>query len=285
VATYRTVLPGYLETMRLPLVRGRDFTAADRPGSPDVVIVNQRLADVQFPGEEPLGKWIQVPAGVDAPWRTIVGVSKNAVQRTPGEESGEEVYLPVLQDAGFRQRTGRSNYLTYVIRTADSPATILPSVRAAIRRLAPTAPISDVVVMTDVVHGATRGAEFTLVVIGVFAALALVLAAIGIYSVISYGVELRRREIGIRLALGATPRGIAGRIVGEGLVVTGIGGGIGLGLAVISAQLMSRLLFGVTPFDVPALTGAAVALVTAATLACLVPARRASRIDPQAELR
>jgi putative ABC transport system permease protein len=284
-ATYRLVFPGYFETMRLPLVRGRDFTDSDRVGSVDVVIVNQRLADVHFPGEEPIGRQIQVRAGADPPWRTIVGVAKNAVRQNPSEVGTEEVYLPLLQDAAFRRGTSRSNYLTYVLRTADHPVTVLPHVRAAIRRVAPTAPISDVVIMTDVVRGATRHAEFLLVVIAVFAALALLLAAIGIYSVTSYGVALRRREIGIRLALGATARGIVGRIVGEGLLMTAIGGAIGLGLAVLSARLMSRLLFGVTPFDVPALAAAAAALVATATVACLLPARRASRIDPQTELR
>jgi ABC-type antimicrobial peptide transport system permease subunit len=139
--------------------------------------------------------------------------------------------------------------------------------------------------MTDVVRSATASARFTLVLIGVFAALALLLAAIGIYSVMSYAVSMRRREIGIRMALGATPRGIVGRIVGEGLIVTAAGGAIGLAVAVVAARAMSQLLFGVTPFDVPALAGAAAGLVAAATLASLLPARRASRIDPQTELR
>jgi ABC-type antimicrobial peptide transport system permease subunit len=171
------------------------------------------------------------------------------------------------------------------MRATGPLAAVLPAARAAVRAVAPGAAISDVLVMTDVVDRAMAGSAFLLVVIGLFAALALVLAAVGIYSVFSYGVELRRREIGIRLALGATPRAIAGRILGEGLIVTAAGGVVGLGLAVLSARLLSRLLFGVTPFDVPALAGATAGLVAAAAIGCLLPARRASRIEPRAELR
>jgi putative ABC transport system permease protein len=285
-ATFRTVLPGYFGTVDLPLARGRDFTDADRAGAAPVVIVNQRLADVHFHGEDPIGQQIQVQSETNPPWRTIVAVARNAVQQNLSEAADEEVYLPLLQDAGFvAGTTQRSSYLTFVIRTEGAPAAILPSARAAVRRVAPTAPISDVHVMTDVVRSATASARFTLVLIGLFAALALLLAAIGIYSVMSYAVSMRRREIGIRMALGATPRGIVGRIVGEGLIVTAAGGAIGLAVAVVAARAMSQLLFGVTPFDVPALAGAAAGLVAAATLASLLPARRASRIDPQTELR
>ena len=285
-ATFRTVLPGYFGTVDLPLARGRDFTDADRAGAAPVVIVNQRLADVHFHGEDPIGQQIQVQSEANPPWRTVVAVARNAVQQNLGEAADEEVYLPLLQDAAFvAGTTQRSSYLTFVIRTEGAPAAILPSARAAVRRVAPTAPISDVHVMTDVVRSTTASARFTLVLIGVFAAIALLLAAIGIYSVMSYAVSMRRREIGIRMALGATPRGIVGRIVGEGLIVTAAGGTIGLAVAVVAARAMSQLLFGVTPFDVPALAGAAAGLVAAATLASLLPARRASRIDPQMELR
>jgi predicted permease len=285
-ATYRVVLPGYFETMRLPIVRGRRFTERDRAGAEAVVIVNQRLADQHFPGDEAVGRIIQVRRGSDPPWRTIVGVVRNAVQQTVSEAPREEVYLPLLQAPEFVEGTsGTADHLTYVMRATGRTAAVLPAARAAVRAVAPGAAISDVLVMTAVVDRATAGSAFLLVVIGLFAALALVLAAVGVYGVFSYGVELRRREIGIRLALGATPRGIAGRILGEGLIVTAAGGVVGLGLAVISATLMSRLLFGVTPFDVPALAGAAAGLVAAATAACLLPAWRASRIEPRVELR
>jgi ABC-type antimicrobial peptide transport system permease subunit len=139
--------------------------------------------------------------------------------------------------------------------------------------------------MDDVVRRATAGAGFLLAVTGAFAALAMVLAAIGVYSVMSYGVELRRREIGIRLALGATPRDVLARVLGEGLLVTGLGMLVGLGLAFAATTLFSRLLFGVSPFDAAALASAAAGLLTAAAVACLLPARRASRIEPSAELK
>ncbi len=285
-ATFRMVLPGYFQTVNLPLSRGRDFTDADRAGAAPVVIINQRLADLHFPGEDPIGQQVQVQSGSNPPWRTIVAIARNAVQQDLREVADEEVYIPLLQDADFvAGTTQRSSYLTFVLQTEGAPAAVLPSARAAVRRVAPTAPISDVHVMTDVVRSATASARFTLVVIGVFAVLALLLAAIGIYSVMSYAVSMRRREIGIRLALGATPRGIVGRIVGQSLLVTAAGGTIGLVVAVAAARAMSQLLFGVTPFDVPALAGAAAGLVAAASLASFLPARRASRIDPQVELR
>jgi hypothetical protein len=272
--------------MRLPIVRGRDFDERDRTRAEAVVIVNQRLVDQHFPGEAAVGQRIQVRRGSNPPWRRIVGVVANAVQQSLTDVPREEVYLPLPQAPEFVEGTGvAASYLTYVVRTSDRPESALGEVRGAVKAVAPAAAISDVFLMTDVVDRATAGSGFLLAVIGSFASVALVLAAVGIYGVFSYGVELRRREFGIRLALGASPRGIAGRILGEGLLVTAAGGVVGLGLAVLSARLLSRLLFGVTPFDVPALAGATAGLVAAAAIGCLLPARRASRIEPRVELR
>ena len=285
-ATYRLASPGYFETMRLPILRGRDFTAADRAGATDVVIVNERLAARHFPGEDPIGQLIQVRRGTNAPWRTVVGVARDAVQQDLAEVTREEVYLPIAQASEFADAGSASaNHLTFVIRTSGAPAGMIPAARAAVRTVAPAAAVSDVLVMQDVVRRATAGAGFLLTVIGTFAALALALAAIGIYGVTSHSVELRRREIGIRLALGATPRAILGRVLGEGLIVTGLGTLAGLALAIAAAGLLSRLVFGVDPLDPTALAGAALGLAAVAGIACLIPARRASRIEAQRELR
>jgi putative ABC transport system permease protein len=285
-ATYRLASPGYFDTMRLPIVRGRPFTDRDRSGAEEVVIVNEVLAERHFPGEDPLGQVIQVRRGPNPAWRTIVGVARNAVQQQLYEPPREEVYLPFSQAPDFADAGSASaNHLTFVLRTSGAPAPILPAARRAVRDAAPAAAISDVLVMDDVVRRATAGAGFLFAVTGVFAALAMMLAAIGVYSVISYGVELRRREIGIRLALGATPRDVLARVLGEGLLVTGAGTLVGLGLALASTTLFSRLLFGVSPYDAAALASAAAGLLTAAAVACLLPARRASRIEPRAELR
>jgi ABC-type antimicrobial peptide transport system permease subunit len=208
------------------------------------------------------------------------------VQQQLYEPPREEVYLPFSQAPDFADAGSASaNHLTFVLRTSGAPAPILPAARRAVRDAAPAAAISDVLVMDDVVRRATAGAGFLLAVTGAFAALAMVLAAIGVYSVMSYGVELRRREIGIRLALGATPRDVLARVLGEGLLVTGLGMLVGLGLAFAATTLFSRLLFGVSPFDAAALASAAAGLLTAAAVACLLPARRASRIEPSAELK
>jgi putative ABC transport system permease protein len=285
-AAYRVVLPGYFHAMRLPLVAGRDFTDADRDGAPDVVIVNQYLAETYFPGTNAIGKRIRVGGRTERGWRTIVGVTRHVVRSDWQDTAEEEMYLPLLQISDFRESPSPAvGYFSYVVRTTGDPAASMPAIRATVRALSASAPISDAVVMTDVVREATRGARFVLVLLGVFAGIAWLLAAVGIYGVMSYGVALRRREIGIRLALGAPRARIVGWIVGEGMIVTAIGVVAGVVCALLAGGVMSSLLFGVTARDAPAYAGAILTLVAAAGLATYLPARRASAIDPQRELR
>ena len=276
-AAYRLILPDYFRTMRLPLVRGRDFTDLDRAGSPDVVIVNEYLAAAHWPGEDALGKRIRVQQG---PWVTIVGIARNAVRSNWQAPADEEVYLPLLQQEQF------PNYLTYVFRTSGDPAAAVPAARSAVRSLTATASISDVVVMRDAIRQATLGARFIVILLGVFAGIALLLASVGIYGVMSHSVSTRRHEIGVRLALGATRRLIVSRIVTEGLIVTAAGAAVGLaGTFAMSGALSGMLSGGVTTLDVPSLATAATILIGTAVVASYLPARRASRIDPQRELR
>ena len=285
-AAYRVVLPGYFHAMKLPLMAGRDFTDADRDGAPDVVIVNQYLAETYFPGTSAIGKRIRVGGRAERDWRTIIGVARHAVRSDWQDTAEEEMYLPLLQVADFRDNPSPAvGYFSYVVRTTGDPAASMPAIRATVRALSASAPISDAVVMTDVVREATRGARFVLVLLGVFAGIAWLLAAVGIYGVMSYGVAMRRHEIGIRLALGAPRARIVGWIVGEGLIVTAIGVVAGIVCALLAGGAMSSLLFGVTATDVPAFAGAILALVAAAVLSSYLPARRASAIDPRRELR
>ena len=276
-AAYRMVLPGYFGTMGLPLVRGRDFTDFDRTGAPDVVIVNQTLAAVHWPGEDALGKRIRVRQGA---WLTIVGIAKDAVRGDWQAPPGEEVYLPLLQQAQF------PSYLSYFIRTAGDPADAVRAARSTVRSLTATASISDVILMRDAIGLATMSARFIVVLLGVFAGIALVLASVGIYGVMSHSVSSRRHEIGVRLALGATRRMIVSRIVLEGLLVTGAGAAVGVaGTFALSGALSGLLFGGVTTLDLPSLLAAATILTGTAVVASYLPARRASQIDPQQELR
>jgi putative ABC transport system permease protein len=283
-AAYRVVLPRYFETMRLPLVAGRDFTDADRLGAPDVVIVSQYLADTYFPGENALGKRIRVSHS--AGWQTIVGITRHVVRSDWQDHPEEEAYLPLLQVVQYHNDASpAAGYLSYVVRTSGEPSAVIPALRRTVRELSTTAPVSDVFVMTDVIHEATMGARFVLTLLGVFAAIAWLLAAVGIYGVMSHSVATRRHEIGIRMTLGATRARIVGHVLGEGMTVTAIGVIAGAAGALLFGGALSSMLFGITPRDVPAFVWAVTALVAAAAVACYLPARRASAIDPQTELR
>jgi putative ABC transport system permease protein len=285
-AAYRVVLPGYFRTMGLPLVGGRDFAETDREGADGVVIVNEHLAQTHWPGESALGKRLRVALRTAPAWLTVVGVVRNAVRSDWRADPSEEMYLPLMQSLRFRDDPGpQYGYLSFVIRTTGDPAPLLPAARAAVRGLSASVAISDVFLMTEVVGQATMGARFLVTLLGAFAGIALLLTAVGLYGVMSYAVSNRRHEIGIRMALGATPRRIVSLIVGEGLTVALLGTVIGAGAAAIFGGLLSGLLYGVTPHDVPAFAIVSAALVIVAALACYFPARRASRIEPQQELR
>jgi putative ABC transport system permease protein len=283
-ATYRLVFPGYFNTVGLPILEGRPLNESDREGSPPTIVINQYLARMQWPGDDPIGKRIRIG---DSSWRTVVGVAKNAVRGTWTAPPDAEVYLPLLQNEAFLRGGGvhDGDYLSYMIRTSAAPGPVLPDARAAIRTLAPTVAVSDAVVVTDAVRRATAGAEFIVTLLTVFAGVALLLSAVGIYGVMSHAVATQRREIGIRLALGASSGGIMAKIIGEGLLITGIGAAAGTASAVLASGAMSTLLFGVTRFDLPAFLAALGALTATAGVACYLPARRAARVDPQQALR
>ena len=278
-AAYREVLPGYFETMQLPIVRGRAFTEQDRTGAPGVIIVNEFLAQQFWPGEDAVGKRMKVQPTTDNEWLTIVGIAKNAIRNDWRNTPEEEMFLPMLQQQEF------PSYLSFAIRTRDDPAAIVPAVRASVRGLSPTAAIADVIVMKDAVNVATMGARFLMVLLVGFAAIALVLAAIGIYGVLSHSISTRRQEISIRMALGAGAARVIASVLREGLVVTATGVAIGAAGTFLVREALTGLLFGVTPLDGHAISAAALVLIVVAALACYLPARRASRIDPAKELR
>jgi len=286
-ATYRVILPGYFATMGIPLLRGRDLTAADGLDAEPVAVVSEYFADRHWPGEDALGRRFALRGGSGEPrWMRVVGIARNAAQEDWLEERREEMYLPMLQSREhLTSPASHYAYMTLVVRTTGDPELLVPSIREAIWRVEPGVPLSDVQTMASVVARETAGPRFYMVVLSAFGIAAIVLAAVGVYGVMSVSVAERRREFGIRLALGARPTRIVRLVVGEGLRLA-IGGTVaGLAGALLGAGAMSSLVHGIAPTDPATLAGVSALLVVVALLACYLPARRATRADALAALR
>ena len=292
-ATYRVVLPGYFATMRIPVLRGRDVGPGDRAGAPPVVVVSERLAETAWPGEDAIGRRITFD---DSTWVTVVGVVRNTMQGEWAATPREELFLPYLQDAGYQESPeGHYASLTVVVRAAcggaagadcdAAAAATVPAMRRLVAELDPAVAVSGAEVMTRVVRRATGAPRFYVLLLGAFAAVALALATVGIYGVMSYGVSQRTREIGIRIALGATPRGVVRQVVGGGMRPALVGAAVGLAGAFLLTRLMAGLLYGVAATDAVTYVSVTLLLLAVALLAGALPARRAARTDPVTALR
>lgn len=289
-AVYRVTLPGYFETMRLPLRRGRDFSWQDSVGAPGVAILSENLARRHWPGQDVLGRRIvvgQSPADPDARWLTIIGVVADAARDSWEGGRGEELYLPYLQrDDYLASNTSPFSYLTYVIRAGSGPAgALMPRAREIVAGMDRGVAISDVMALDDAVARELARPRFQLALLSLCAALALLLAAAGIYGVVNHGAARRAREIGLRLALGAQRGQVRGLVVRQSLWHVGIGVAAGWVVTLGLARAMAGLLHGVAPGDPLTLVGATLVLLVVALMASLVPAWRASRIEPVAALR
>ena len=288
-ATYRVVFPGYFRTMRIPLVHGRDVADADRDGAQKVVVINEFMAKKHWPGEDAIGKRIALG---DTAWVTIVGVAKNTVREQWSSPAEEEVFLPFAQVRGFLTDAGSHyGYLTLVARAACNgrdrcdASTFAAPIVAALRGIDRNLPISEVQTMSAVVSHATAESRFYVVLLAAFAAIAVVLAAVGIYGVMSYSVSRRTHEIGIRIALGAEPSTVLRFIVGQGMTLAFIGASAGVVAAFGLTRLMHGLLYGVGTTDPTTFVVVTVLLCAVALAASYLPARRATRIDPLVALR
>ena len=292
-AAYRVVYPGYFETMRIPLVRGRGIAESDRMDAPPVAVVNEFFASRHWPGEDAVGKRITITDPDDNPtWITVVGVVRNVVQHSWEAERREEMYLAFPQTPQFIEaRSPFVGYITLVARAAcASPddcdaAALAPALRRAVWSIDRNLPIADVQTMENVIDAATGRERFTLVLLAVFASVALLLATLGIYGVTSYTVSRRTHELGVRMALGARPTDVVRLVVGQGMVVVLAGAIAGLLGAFALTRLMAKLLFGVGAADLLTYAGVAALLVAVAFVASWVPARRAARIDPLRAIR
>ena len=281
-AVYRVVQPGYFRTAGLRLLAGRDFSTADRRDSAPVVIVNQAMAERRWPGQSPLGQRIHLPGpgGVQAAI-AIVGVAANAKQGDWTSAPADEVYLP------FDQRSTEFGLasMTFLLQTRVDPRTVAAGIPGEVAQAAPGVPVSRNTTLAEVVRDELWRERLTAQLTGFFAVVALVLAAIGIYSAVSYSVARRTREFGVRMALGGTGSHVRWLAVNEGLRPAVFGAVGGVAMASASASLLDRLLFGVAALDPAALAAAASVLLLVAGVAAWLPARRASRLDPVAALR
>jgi putative ABC transport system permease protein len=291
-ASFRVIRPGYFRTMRVSVVEGRDFTADDAMTGARVVIVNESMARRRWPNESPIGRRITVddPA-TGADWFTIVGVVKEVRQGSLTEGSSEEMYFPYLPGPDERTMPLRlanflsPMYMTLVVRTTSSAATVAGAVESIVRSIERDAPVSDVTTMEQVVAEEFAQPRFYLVLFGTFAVVALALAVVGVYGVISYSVARRTREIGLRVALGASPAAAFRFVVAQGMQLTMIGIGMGLIVALGVTGYLRSVLFSVEPNDAVTLVASALLLGFTALAACCLPAWWASRIDPMVALR
>ncbi len=273
VARRYDIDPGYFRTLGIPLQRGRDFNAADTRGAPPVAIINETLARRYFPGEDPIGQQVTMLGGP----MTIVGVVGDVQPFRAGDPIEPEIYWP------FKQRPRYATYL--LIRTASDPTATIRPAEQRLRALDPDMEISTFRTMGELVGRQLVRPRFNMLLIGVFASVALLLAAIGIFGVISYSVAQRTREIGVRVALGAADGDIFRSVVGRGMTLTLTGVALGLVGAFGVTRVLSSLLVGVRPTDPLTFVSIAILLMLVALLACYVPARRAMRVDAMVALR
>jgi putative ABC transport system permease protein len=272
---YQMITPGYLNTMGIPLISGRAFTADDRQGAPDVVLVSESIAEKFWPGQDAVGERIGYPW--PSPWLTIVGVVRDVKTDSLSSTRTMAVYRPFAQ--------APIPAMTVVARTGAPPGLIGDLLRATVAEIDPGVPISDVAAMDYVVASSMARPRFAMALLAAFAAVALLLGAVGIYGVIAYTVSQRTREIGVRMALGATASDTLWMVIRRGVLLTAAGVALGTIAALGTTRLLAGLLYGVSPTD-PATFGA-VAVISAlvAIAACYVPARRATLVDPTVALR
>jgi putative ABC transport system permease protein len=266
----------YYRVMGVPLLRGRAFDERDTETSPDAIIINDALARRFFPGENPVGKRITFE-WYDTLRAEVVGVVGSIRELGPAAEPAPAIYIP------FRKRP--DDVFHVVVRAAGDPGALAASLRQVVHAIDPNQPVSEIRTMADVAGGALARPRLNLMLLGIFSLLALVLAAIGLYGVITYSVAQRRTEIGVRVALGARRNDVLRLVVGEGMRLTVAGLGIGLVGALALTRLMESMLFGVRPADPLTLAGVAALLAAIALVACWLPARRAAATDPAIALR
>jgi putative ABC transport system permease protein len=271
----RSVSPGYFKTLGISLNKGRDFSDRDKSDAPQAAIINDHLARIYFPGEDPIGKRITFDDGES--WMSIVGIIGDVKQLGLDSSAKPEVYFPYLQVA--------ARSMSLVVRTTSNPLSLAAAVKSQIQAIDKDLPINEAKTMQQLLAESTSGRRFNMLLLTIFAAVALVLAIVGIYGVMSYTVTQRTHEIGIRVAVGAQPRDVFRMVIGQGMMLAMIGVAFGLLGAFGLTRLMRTMLFGVEPTDPATFVSIAVLLIGVALVACYIPGRRATKVDPLVALR
>jgi putative ABC transport system permease protein len=272
ITPYASISPDYFQALGVQLLRGRAFTEADRREAPNVVIIDQTFADRFWPGADPVGKRIHVGGTPDSVWTTIVGVTAPVAAITLEAQRRTHMYLPMTQ----RTRSGAA----LVVRGQGDAAQLIAPIRAALRSRDPNLPMSNVRSMESVLTASLSTRRYSAVILIAFAVSALLLAAVGLYGLISYTVSQRTREIGVRMALGGRSRDVSRMVLGEGLVLSGTGLVIGLLAAVAAGHLIARYLYGIGATDLRTYSVVALLLIVVSVFAAWIPARRAARVPP-----
>ena len=274
-AEYGVAMPGFFHVLGIPMAAGRDFSPTDLMSTPQVVIVDEALARLHWPGQSAVGK--RVSTNGPGQWATVVGVVGHVHKAGPQEEGEPQIYLPFAQSP--------QSALSIVARSRTQPLALVKPIREVVRQLDPQLPISKVSSLDDLVAAAMAKNRFTALLVGVFALTALVLASVGLYGVMAYLVSQRTREIGIRVALGGQPSAIRSMVMREGVWISIAGLVVGAAASLVTSRALSELLFGVSPTD-PATYATIVGVLLVVTLiASYGPARRATRVDPLVALR
>jgi putative ABC transport system permease protein len=290
VATFRVCRPDYFRTMGIPVLSGSEFTERDTTDAQLVVIINETLARSHWPAEDPLGKRVTLDdprdESIKPRWYAVIGVVKDVKQESWTDQPFNEIYLPFQQSRGFFESPAtRYASMTLVVRTTVDPLSLSAAAREAVKAQDGNLPVSDVVSMQQVVADKLWQQRFNLQLIGLFGAVALIMASVGLYGVMSYSVNQRTQEVGVRMALGAQAGDVVRMIVGQGMKLSLLGVVLGLGCAMALTRLLTGLLFGVSTTDPLTFVLIAVLLMVIALLACYIPARRAARVDPLVALR
>ncbi len=274
---FNAVSADYFKTMGIPLIRGRGFTAFDREGSPKVAVISQTMAKRFFPGEDPIGKHLVVGYDTKNNVHEIIGIVDDVHHTSLDTEGRSDVYAP------FQQTT--FNFMSLVVRSDLNINSLAQLMRREVLAVDSTQPIGKVNSVDQLIADTVAQPRFQMLLIGLFAGLALILATVGIYGVMAYSVAQRTNELGIRLALGAQPRDVLKMILSQGMLLVSVGIGLGLILSLAIGRLLASFLFGISPTDAPTFVGVSLILALAALLACYLPAQKATRVDPMIALR
>lgn len=279
VAEYTAVSPEYFRTLGIPLLKGRSFSEQDSEEAPPVMVISETTARRYFPGEDPIGMRLKTGGCTECDWTTIVGVVGDVKTSGIDAEIDPAMYAPITQDPS------NIRAMTLVLRTEVDPASFVPAVRREVNSIDPDLALADIRTMEQLMSGSLGRSRYRGVLLGIFAIVALTLAAVGIYGVIAYAVSQRTREIGIRIALGAQKRDIFRMVVGRGLILSLIGVIIGVAASLMLTRYLASLLYGVSSTDPTTIASVVLLLITVALLACSIPAQRATRVDPMNALR